>query len=111
MALVYAAAFYASLGPDTEWNKFTTAPTAEQLQHVKENATAVFKCMQAATTLLLSTKVCWWSTNHHVGQGQHGHFNSTVTAKAWKAANEGQNCPVSFFISSSTRLVTAFRRV
>ena len=46
----------------------TNTPTEEEMNSAKP---ADYKqYMQSAATLVLSTKVSWWMTNHHVGQGK-----------------------------------------
>eukprot|EP00971_Amphidinium_carterae_P157894 3129870-Amphidinium_carterae.1 len=97
MAMVYAAAYYSSISPNTEYNKYTVDPTQTQLEELKAVSAQVGKLLQAATTLLMATKVSWWACNHHVGQGRQGQFNSTVTSKAYKAAMESMNGPMDYF--------------
>jgi len=46
----------------------TNTPTEEEMNSAKPAGYKQY--MQSAATLVLSTKVSWWMTNHHVGQGK-----------------------------------------
>ena len=73
----YAAALYAVDASDTVLTKSTVALTQAQIDAVKD--ARLMEIIQGAITLILSTKVSWWSTNHHIGTGSG--FPTTITRK------------------------------
>ena len=76
-----AAGFYAIQQQGCISLPVTTVPTADQVKRVADDK--LEPLVQGAVTLLLSTKVSWWQTNHHIGAG--GGFATTITQKCFQA--------------------------
>ena len=66
---------------DIEYTALTSenAPTPAEMDAASPKD--YFPFLQGATTLIFSTKVSWWMTNHHIGQSKG--FTSNITQKRW----------------------------
>ncbi|APG78076.1 hypothetical protein [Wuhan insect virus 15] len=72
--------------PDGDWayTSTATAPPANASQAIKDAVVNPLSSVEVADVLIgiLSTKVNWWQTNHHTGQGKiQGYAAKVLTAK------------------------------